>query len=169
MTHQSSRDAAASHYCVVCAARWKQWPDQSWSLVSDKCGPCCDNVAMGDQIISINATGAEYDAARRKIAEQQWRDDKARHAGQVCALCGEEFHKHNVDWTCRTRMFPRFKAKIDRATVTAELVERLTGEDGRTAICDLIAANIDDPKYTNPMYRTAQTIADHIRAVAEEG
>jgi hypothetical protein len=43
-----------THRCRVCGALW--WLGEmppiglAWSLRSPKCGPCCDNVAMGDQI-----------------------------------------------------------------------------------------------------------------------
>ena len=63
-----------------------------------------------------------------------------------------------------------------RATVTAELVERLTGVEGlRTVVAkassewpmppDILLPG--DPLITKPLF-IAQAIADHIRAVAEE-
>jgi len=39
-----------THRCVVCQALWVQWADGTWSLISKKCGPCCDNAPMGAQI-----------------------------------------------------------------------------------------------------------------------
>lgn len=41
----------ATHRCKECRAEWVKHPDGGgWSLASPSCGPCCDNVAMGDQI-----------------------------------------------------------------------------------------------------------------------
>ncbi len=52
----------ATHYCRTCGAEWKFWPSSeshlphdSWSLVSNRCFPCCDNVPMGSQIAEISA------------------------------------------------------------------------------------------------------------------
>ena len=55
-----------THRCKVCGALWRLWTreeneasglakmsgfeDGSWSLIGEKCGECCDNVAMEDQI-----------------------------------------------------------------------------------------------------------------------
>lgn len=52
---------APTHRCKVCGALWILWPpnpdhivpdlrDGSWSLFSLRCGKCCDNAPMGDQI-----------------------------------------------------------------------------------------------------------------------
>lgn len=40
---------APTHRCSVCGAFWIEYSD-GWSLCSQSCGPCCDNVPMGDQI-----------------------------------------------------------------------------------------------------------------------
>lgn len=48
----------ATHRCKVCGALWRRCePGETpgidgvrWSLASEKCGKCCDNVPMGDQI-----------------------------------------------------------------------------------------------------------------------
>ena len=45
-------DRAPTHRCTVCGAFWIRWKD-SWSLCSKQCGKCCDNVAMGDQIVPL--------------------------------------------------------------------------------------------------------------------
>lgn len=45
-------DRAPTHRCTVCGAFWMKWKD-SWSLCSKQCGQCCDNVAMGDQIVPL--------------------------------------------------------------------------------------------------------------------
>ena len=39
-----------THRCKVCGALWKEWDDGSWSLRSERCGSCCDNEVMGNQI-----------------------------------------------------------------------------------------------------------------------
>ena len=41
-----------THRCKICGALWKEWED-SWSLISDQCGECCDQRVMGDQIEKI--------------------------------------------------------------------------------------------------------------------
>ena len=43
------RGRLPTHHCKVCGALWIRFTD-SWSLFSRRCGPCCDNAAMGDQI-----------------------------------------------------------------------------------------------------------------------
>lgn len=52
-------DPAPTHRCTICGALWRYWlqrdsgsPD-SWSLHSNACGKCCDNVAMGGQIVRL--------------------------------------------------------------------------------------------------------------------
>jgi hypothetical protein len=48
-----------THRCKVCGALWilnppsAVQPDGSWSLWSVRCGPCCDNATMGEQIEPI--------------------------------------------------------------------------------------------------------------------
>jgi hypothetical protein len=44
-----------THRCKVCGARWRLHDrsgdsDGSWQLLSEKCGPCCDNAPMEEQI-----------------------------------------------------------------------------------------------------------------------
>lgn len=51
-----------THRCVICGAYWKLWKD-SWSLTSDNCDKCCDNVEMGDQIAKLN----DYDRNDQEI------------------------------------------------------------------------------------------------------
>lgn len=53
-------ELAPTHYCKRCLARWRlNGPDtisgaRSWSLcLGERCGPCCDNVPMGEQIAPI--------------------------------------------------------------------------------------------------------------------
>jgi hypothetical protein len=65
-----------THYCKVCFAMWQQHEfDKSWSVLSLKCGPCCDNVAMGDQIVAIGdaklrALRAQLSASRDGLNKQ---------------------------------------------------------------------------------------------------
>ena len=54
-----------------------------------------------------------------------------------------------------------------RATVTAELVERLTGVDGLARVISEYHESHPDDSFSPWLY--AQAIAAHIRAVAEEG
>lgn len=44
-----------THRCKDCGALWKQWDDGSWTLRSEKCGKCCDNEVMGEQIEQLPA------------------------------------------------------------------------------------------------------------------
>lgn len=75
-----------THRCKVCGALWKLWEpgeaspgdEGSWSLVSARCGKCCDNVAMGDQIerILLSRLGASgkagWSAERPDIGGWYW-------------------------------------------------------------------------------------------------
>jgi len=61
----------ATHRCTICHALWRFCPKEqtgfetdTWSLKSPKCGPCCDNVEMGDQIVPLDpfvSEGGETD------------------------------------------------------------------------------------------------------------
>lgn len=49
-----------SHKCTVCGALWRLFRKEdnagvgdSWSLCSNHCGKCCDNAAMGEQIVPV--------------------------------------------------------------------------------------------------------------------
>lgn len=65
---------APSHKCTVCGALWRYWPSRdtihidqdTWSLRSPACGPCCDNVAMGAQIVPLTMEDMEQ-YLRRKV------------------------------------------------------------------------------------------------------
>jgi len=48
-----TRELKATHQCTICGARWRECDDFRWTLRSKECGPCCDNVAMGDQIEAL--------------------------------------------------------------------------------------------------------------------
>lgn len=50
-----------THVCIVCYALWIMFKDEdgedrAWSLWSSSCGPCCDNVHMGEQIKRVRPT-----------------------------------------------------------------------------------------------------------------
>lgn len=107
-------DATPSHYCVACAARWIRWPDDTWSLLSPTCGPCCDNVSMDKApIIPFQADGTirgqDYDRARAAYRASEWQGQVSRYQGISCALCGEVFERHAHDWRCSRLVVPRFK------------------------------------------------------------
>lgn len=57
----SSPSALATHRCTICHALWRFCPQaetgfdtDTWSLKSPRCGSCCDNVEMGDQIVPLD-------------------------------------------------------------------------------------------------------------------
>lgn len=47
---QRDEGDGATHRCRVCGARWRLGDRYGWNLRSKTCGPCCDNMVMGDQI-----------------------------------------------------------------------------------------------------------------------
>lgn len=55
----------ATHYCTICNAQWVRWEDGHWSLCSASCGPCCDNVPMGDQIAPISEAMTIWQTCRK--------------------------------------------------------------------------------------------------------
>lgn len=64
-----------THRCTICGALWIFWPagiagsaEASWSLFSKKCGPCCDNAAMGDQIEPLHVYAARCREVLRQCA-----------------------------------------------------------------------------------------------------
>lgn len=63
------RESVATHRCTVCNARWQLHsptsPPASWSLASEKCGPCCDNVPMGPQLEPLGLYAAYLSEERR--------------------------------------------------------------------------------------------------------
>src|SRR5688572_23207849 len=90
-----------SHKCTVCGAMWRffRWEDfpksginyDSWTLCSNTCGKCCDNVAMGEQIAPIKRKDAlewlQAWAAVEKMKE---------HVSAECGACdkpGEHCHR----------------------------------------------------------------------------
>jgi hypothetical protein len=106
--------AEATHYCVVCAARWVNHGDGSWSLVSNDCGPCCENVAMDAAPIvkfQLDGTldGREHDRVRRAYDAAHRKAEIDHYRGILCARCDESFERHFSDWRCPRRVAPRFK------------------------------------------------------------
>lgn len=49
----------ATHFCKVCGAQWMLIPPtapvapDTWTLISEDCGSCCDNVLMDAQVEEI--------------------------------------------------------------------------------------------------------------------
>lgn len=76
-----------THRCKVCRAFWVLWPnDGGWSLCSPKCGKCCDNVPMGQQIEKLSAESVTGFARAHALVEargRQW-------ASRRCPGCGGE-------------------------------------------------------------------------------
>lgn len=120
--------ALPTHYCVVCAARWFNNTDGSWTLATDDCGPCCNNAPMDSApIVKILPDGSvdgrdyrtvrsAYDAAQRKVL-------LGRYRGISCALCDEPFERHSGDWSCPKRVVPRFKFPAETASAATPLVK----------------------------------------------
>jgi len=84
-TANTTGDRHPTHRCKVCGAYWILYPPNHhvpadhperngwWSLgTNEKCGPCCDNVAMGDQIEEL---GAAYAVLCRRAAFPPQRSD----------------------------------------------------------------------------------------------
>lgn len=71
------RQRTPTHRCKVCGCKWILWPadkdgESWWSLgTNEKCGPCCDNVAMGDQIETL---AEAYDRAANGRGDYTLRD-----------------------------------------------------------------------------------------------
>lgn len=87
------QETTATHRCKKCNALWRLNPadpklpesnpcsKETWSLVSEKCQPCCDNVEMGDQIVKLREdeyprTCRNYDEAHEVIDDYSERSVK---------------------------------------------------------------------------------------------
>lgn len=58
----------ATHYCTECHARWRSTGNH-WHLVSERCGPCCDNAAMSEQIEPIAYRELQMEKKIKKVFE----------------------------------------------------------------------------------------------------
>jgi hypothetical protein len=82
----------ATHACKVCGAQWRQWDtDKSWSLVSKTCGKCCDNVAMGDQIVRLCPL---CEKATTQVPHHP--PVEVNHDEVICPGCGHQFPAMSV-------------------------------------------------------------------------
>ncbi len=86
----TAREARATHRCLKCGAFWIKLPDGSWTLASARCGKCCDNVEMGEQIEALPSGGwpavcRTYDAAREVVDDYTERGVKYPTGGFVRA------------------------------------------------------------------------------------
>lgn len=85
------RQRTPTHRCKVCGCKWILWPadkdgESWWSLgTNEKCGPCCDNVAMGDQIETL---AEAYDRAANGRGDYTLRDRFAMAALAGMLACG---------------------------------------------------------------------------------
>lgn len=88
----------ATHICGVCGALWRQWPDDSagvpagsWSLRSPNARECCDNAAMGLQIIplaEVDALATELEMTREEAAALAYADRQAQAERDARGNCG---------------------------------------------------------------------------------
>lgn len=70
----------ATHQCTICGARWRQLDDFRWNLRSKECGPCCDNVPMGDQIEALEDVApwsGPLTAEEQGMLDDAWQTHKA--------------------------------------------------------------------------------------------
>ena len=110
-------DRKPTHYCVHCAARWINWPDGTWSVLTD-CGPCCDNVPM-DQAPLVKfqpdgtIDGRDHDRVKEALASAERKRHVEAYRGILCAICDAPFEQHDRDWGCPHRVRPRFKFPPD--------------------------------------------------------
>jgi len=80
MTADWLQHEVPTHHCVTCGALWRFWPERdtgradSWNLRSERCGPCCDTVAMGEQIKPLTVHRMlQWVAARHAVDEMLMR------------------------------------------------------------------------------------------------
>jgi hypothetical protein len=79
-------ERAPTHRCKECDALWIRWPDGYWSLYSHKCGPCCDNVSMGDQIELLPDDDPRREAVLWRKAVHRFRRAATRRDGYPADL-----------------------------------------------------------------------------------
>lgn len=64
-----------THRCTKCGALWVLFEEKhQWSLCSDACGPCCDNVRMGDQIEALPEECQKLIDRRRELLSAHSRE-----------------------------------------------------------------------------------------------
>lgn len=89
-------NSPATHRCRVCGALWWQGEapgvGPSWSLRSEACGPCCDNVSMGGQIEAL----APHPAPEVKQSAEDIERCPSHSAGLQC--CNVEGHAGDHEW-----------------------------------------------------------------------
>lgn len=55
-TTRAAHRAPGQYRCKVCGARWELLSGSlDWTLRSERCGPCCDNAPMDEQIEPVSA------------------------------------------------------------------------------------------------------------------
>lgn len=70
----------ATHQCTICGARWRELDDFRWNLRSKECGPCCDNVPMGNQIEALEDVApwsGPLTAEEQGLIDDAWQTHKA--------------------------------------------------------------------------------------------
>lgn len=96
---------APTHRCKVCGCKWILWPagtmgqsDPWWSLGTNaKPGPCCDNIAMGDQIELLPDCTGQADPDLHDF--QGWEEfDEGRGGTTVCTRCGVTAISHAMKY-----------------------------------------------------------------------
>ena len=92
----SEKKLAATHQCIRCGARWRQCDDFTWSLRSERCGPCCDNVAMGEQIEALQDVAlwaGPLTAEEEAMIDSAWDNhEAARPTAPALVEAGEVTH-----------------------------------------------------------------------------
>lgn len=92
-----------THRCKVCGCKWILWPagtmnqpEAWWSLgTNEKPGPCCDNMAMGDQIEPLPDCTDKADPRLHDF--QGWVEfDDGRGGTTVCTRCGISAFSHSM-------------------------------------------------------------------------
>jgi uncharacterized protein (TIGR02996 family) len=70
---RGGRSNIPSHRCVECNTLWTRWEnDGTWSLACADAEPCCDNVAMGEQIVPLDAATVELFCRESNLLARNW-------------------------------------------------------------------------------------------------
>lgn len=179
-----------THYCVACAARWVQHEDQSWSLLTAECGPCCNNVAMDaaplvEYLPDGTIDGREFERVQRAHHNAERRKLVDRYRGIICAICDKPFENHADNWACPHPVRPRFKfpatpsERDESNEIADELVKRALHAHQRqidtiavfklalTKIAEMPAVLVEDGKLPDLSTLPCQHIAR--TALADQG